>query len=90
MKTDAELDEELRYKRGDRFIVERYISLQARGDEECSDFLSAGNKVVIVGYAHNEYRGIGYLVECEGIRYDRPLPRKCLERYMRPDMGETK
>lgn len=82
MKTDAELDEELRYKRGDQFIV-NFPVLMSRAGQGLTDWLNPNERVKIVGYGRNEYRGIGYLVECDGIRYDRPLPRKCLDRYCR-------
>lgn len=54
---------------------------------EAAEFLSKFAHTT-AGYEGQEewrlkYRGIGYLVECDGIRYDRPLPRKCLERYCR-------
>jgi hypothetical protein len=89
MKTDAEYDAELRFKRGDRFVVEIPIFEDFCRDKNQLDILAEGAKIEIVGYAKLAWprRGIGYLVAENGVPYVQPLARKCLERYTRP-VGE--
>jgi len=85
VKTQEEYDSEMRYKRGNRFVVERHIRNEYDKTGEGLEDLLIGQEIEIVGYAPNGWlsRGIGYLVAVYGSGLNRPLPRKCLERYCR-------